>query len=780
MMIQGDLFAQLPETKPKDEIQEASFDVTDFKAWLTELLHFGGLKALDVEFALFIYELANQKNKANETSSHEKLAIAYLAADLSHVVGLGHTCLALKNWTWDERLPFHYYVRQSPHFAKLHQALKQVFEQIDWTLLCGKSSLIADASFQAQPLCLQNQRLYLMRHWLYEDQIAEKLTSLAHKVTFLPHQIQLHREMLDNLFARQYSYLFEALNHLPTSNQVHRQRLVCDMLDVVAEKTQQLDWEAIDHVLESAQQVKDLQALDKLIPISFCLNWQKVAAAVALSRNFAVISGGPGTGKTTTVAKLLAALVNEAVSTAKQNDISGHFTPSAIAVPKIKLAAPTGKAAARLTESIGSAIEKLPVSAEIKAAMSTQSSTLHKLLGMRPDSTQCQYNQHNPLHLDILVLDEASMIDLTLMNHIINALPQGAKLILLGDKDQLSSVEAGAVLGDICDVHERGYHDAAATILSELTGFEAGVLKIKPPRLTNNTSNISDCLCVLQKSYRFDKTSGIGQLAKAINSGDQKQLKHIWSSHQNIALYPFLNDVQKLSEQENYQLLIELVAKEYNSYCQALNHSQANTKTQTNSERMVRSIENNAKMVLDAFQKTRVLAAIREGDFGVYGLNLMIENKLRNHYGLPKNNDDLWYHGRPVMVTKNDAASHLNNGDIGICLRDEQYQENDSQIKPKLRVYFEMSDGSIKGILPSRMPEHETAFAMTVHKSQGSEFEHTILVLPPQFNPVLTRELVYTGVTRAKLMLSLFASLDVLSTAVQVKTSRMSGLTNKL
>ena len=454
-------------------------------------------------------------------------------------------------------------------------------------------------------------------------------------------------------------------------------------------------------------------------------NWQKIAAAVALTRKTAVISGGPGTGKTTTVAKLLAALI--------------RLNPGAL---RIQLAAPTGKAAARLTESLGRALQELVVSDEERRRFPAEATTLHRLLGAQPDTQRLRYHAGNPLHLDVLVVDEASMVDLSMMAKLIAALPAHARVVFLGDRDQLASVEAGAVLGDICRCTESGYSQARAEQLALLTGC---TLQGSDDR---QAPVVRDSICLLQKSYRFDASSGIGQLAKAINRGDAEQVRAVFAAaHEDVSF-------QTLTSAEAYQVMLDEVAQGYQPFLQ-----------------LVRRQASPAE-VIAAFGRYQLLCALRDGPFGVQGLNQRIEQRLMQLQRIRRPGmGSRWYEGRPVMITRNDSALGLFNGDIGITLRDEE---------GNLKVFFPLPDGSIKAIQPSRLPSHETAWVMTVHKSQGSEFDHTALVMPTQFLPVLTRELVYTAITRARKQLTIYSEPGVFQRAVQLQTQRRSGLVERL
>ncbi|MEH4659798.1 exodeoxyribonuclease V subunit alpha [Phytobacter diazotrophicus] len=462
------------------------------------------------------------------------------------------------------------------------------------------------------------------------------------------------------------------------------------------------------------------QALDDLFQPSDDINWQKVAAAVALTRRVSVISGGPGTGKTTTVAKLLAALVQMADG----------------ARCRICLAAPTGKAAARLTESLGAALRQLPLTDKQKATLPDEASTLHRLLGALPGSQRLRYHAGNPLHLDVLVVDEASMIDLPMMSRLIDALPQHARVIFLGDRDQLASVEAGAVLGDICAWVNKGFTPERAAQLSRITGTTV------PAGEGTSASALRDSLCLLQKSYRFGSDSGIGQLAAAVNRGDKTTASAVLSQG--------FSDIENkhLQSAEDYQSMIDDALAGYGHFLGLVRDGAQ------------------PQEVLAAFGEYQLLCALREGPFGVSGLNDRVEQALVRQRRITRPAHARWYHGRPVMITRNDASLGLFNGDIGIALDQGQ----------GIRVWFPLPDGSLKSVQPSRLPEHDTAWAMTVHKSQGSEFDHAALILPGQIVPVVTRELVYTAITRAKKRLSLYADERILAQAIATRTERRSGL----
>ncbi|MDD2843300.1 MAG: exodeoxyribonuclease V subunit alpha [Tolumonas sp.] len=473
-------------------------------------------------------------------------------------------------------------------------------------------------------------------------------------------------------------------------------------------------------VTTSADTPELAQQLRQLFTPQSEIDWQAVAMATACDGRFTLISGGPGTGKTTTVTKLLALLVAQSEQPLL-----------------IRLAAPTGKAAARLTESIAKAKTELAgqVNAAWLAGIPTQASTLHRLLGVIPGLPEFRHHGQNPLPVDVLVVDEASMIDLPMMARLLAALPPQARLILLGDKDQLASVEAGAVLGDICQFVAQGLSSQQAQQLQQRTGYELQNY-VQPAG-----HPLRDRLCLLRKSYRFAADSGIGKLAEAVNNGDVKAAHAVWAQD--------YRDIRLHSDEQRLEMAISIAAKGYHAYL-------AKLAAPITSE--------NAIDLLKAFNQIRLLCALHDGPWGINGMNQAIGQRLQAQGKLQMSGE--WFAGRPVMITENDYGLGLYNGDIGIAASDGE----------RLRVWFVLPDGKAHGFLPSRLPAHDTAWAMTVHKSQGSEFTHTLLLLPPEVNPLLTRELLYTGITRAREQLDLFATPEVLALMVRKQTERYSGL----
>lgn len=457
------------------------------------------------------------------------------------------------------------------------------------------------------------------------------------------------------------------------------------------------------------------EGLDRLFPPRQETDWQRLAAALAVLKPFCVISGGPGTGKTRTVTAILALLLEQA-----------QGQPL-----RIGLAAPTGKAAARLTESIAEARTRLDLPPGIVQALPDAAGTLHRLLGTRPGRAEPRHGPDNPLHLDVLVVDEASMVDLPLMARLLAALRPETRLILLGDKDQLASVQAGMVLGDICG-HGRdiGYSPELSRVLAE-TARETIEPEVVP--------SIADQVAVLRKSYRFGGDSGIGATARAVNAGDGAAAARILTSGLPDAR------METVAEQALPAYLRAWLLPKYGAAMDA----------------------GQPEAVLQAFNRFRILCAVREGPFGVRGLNRLCEAVLEEA-GLIPPGRRAQYPGRPLLVTSNDYSLGLYNGDVGMILPD-------AGAAGGLRAWFDTPEGP-RRVLPPRLPAHETLFAMTVHKSQGSELDEVLLILPEAESRVVTRELLYTGITRARRQVTLIAREERLRQACAARVARTSGL----
>jgi len=476
------------------------------------------------------------------------------------------------------------------------------------------------------------------------------------------------------------------------------------------------------------------QQLDELFKsnearLGGAVDWQKIAAALALRGRLTIISGGPGTGKTTTVVNLLACLI------AQNPDC------------RIALAAPTGKAAARMTEAIRQRAEHLPDA--LRARLPNDSSTVHRLLGVTPAAGGFIHHAGHPLAIDVLVVDEASMLDLALATRLLEAVPESARIILLGDKDQLSAVESGAVFAELSA--DPGLSHAARDALAALCGLAPDRIQ---PQTPVHLSPISDAVIWFTQNFRFAADSGIGRLAADINGNRARDAVAWLKSGAEDAIH-WLDDGGAAVGEATLQRLFAGYAGYLNS---------------------VLNDPGDAERITEAFGAFRALCAVREGPRGMLAINERMTRHARQvlaaaQAGVADEFGSPWFVGRPVMVLRNDALLKLFNGDIGITLPNED---------GTLMVVFPDTTGGLRRIAPVRMPTHQTAFAMTVHKAQGSEFDEVLVLLPQQRSPVVTRELLYTAVTRARQRVTLVSSAEVLTSAIQSPTRRHSGLLARL
>lgn len=449
-------------------------------------------------------------------------------------------------------------------------------------------------------------------------------------------------------------------------------------------------------------------------------DWQAVAAAAALRSSLVFITGGPGTGKTTVAAKLLALLLDR--------------DPTL----RVAVAAPTGRAAARLGEAIGMAAERESLGSTILPSLPTSGSTLHRLLGFQPWNECFRYHAARPLAEDVIVVDEASMVDVLLMDALFAAAKPSARLIVLGDPDQLASVDTGCVLGDVARAAQRAGRTseqpspALAGAYATLSGAPSVLLE---PDAT--AGPLRDAVVRLRVSYRFGQQPGIGTLADATRRGDAAQLSAVLND-------PAFPDASWHIGARSGSAMLEHILPQLEAYLSATDPSSA----------------------LEALSQFRLLCAMRDGDAGVTGLTAAIERWLQQR-GRAANG---WYDHRPVLITANDPGTQLFNGDVGTTLAVDGIP----------LVHFGAPGGGVRSFTPARLPSHETAWAMTVHKAQGSEFTHVVVVLPDVETRMLTRELLYTGVTRAKRAVTIVGSPESVQRAVANSVARASGLVERL
>ena len=602
---------------------------------------------------------------------------------LSELEGRGHSCLMLDELAGDPCALLGWSAEQWQQLAGATDALPKNLKGWHAQLgACDQVWQVGELDFD-QPLVLDGERLYLRRYWRDETLVAKTIRARAQHVR--PVQAERVRHWLDMLFASE------------------RGRDGNDGPD-----------------------------------------WQKFACAVALRGSVAIITGGPGTGKTYTVARLLALLFAMAEHPERQ---------------RVALAAPTGKAAARLKQSIDKALGELADKVGAKLALRELTArmgaarTLHSLLGARPDTRAFAHHKGNPLDIDVLIVDEASMVHLEMMASLLDALPEGATLILLGDKDQLASVEAGAVLGDLCrDAQGGGYSAATVAYALEASG------ELIPAAFHGSAGPLAQQTVMLRESRRFG--GPIGQLALAVNAGDGARAQGVLREGGTL----------RWIEQAHPQHVVQLAVDGYAAYLGLVGKGQEQEQEreqEQEQEQEQRAHDIWVRAVLHSFEAFRILCAVREGEWGVTGLNEAIEQRL-DGAGLIKRRGE-WYVGRPVMITRNDYGTRVFNGDIGLTLPDPARAGS-------LRVYF-LEGEDIRSVLATRLRHVDTAYAMTVHKSQGSEFAHTVLVLPKERGAMIARELIYTGITRASARFTLVTpGSAVLADAIARRTRRASGL----
>ncbi|MDG2307164.1 MAG: exodeoxyribonuclease V subunit alpha [Candidatus Binatia bacterium] len=452
---------------------------------------------------------------------------------------------------------------------------------------------------------------------------------------------------------------------------------------------------------------------------------QRVAAVTAILRGLAVISGGAGTGKTTIVACILRLLASQ----------SQPDRPL-----RVRLAAPTGKAAGRLKEQLREYRGSLDSDGTIDRIMRDEPATLHRLLGGSPNATRLRHNAEQPLPLDALIIDETSMVDLAMMAKVVDALPKAARLVLIGDKDQLPPVGVGSVFGELCAASPAPPPELRSEI-ERVTGHA-------PSPASDQATALSGSITLLRHSFRFDEASGIGTLASAIRAGDGAALTQLVEHPPaDISWIP----TEASAPTDLGPAVATRVTDGFAPFLDAIRKHAAPAD------------------VLTSFNRFRVLCVLRDGPSGVTSWNARIEAHFRRRRRIAAG--QTWYEGRPVLVTRNDYAQRLWNGDIGVALRRDD---------GKLRVYFEGTSGELRDLPPGRLSHAETAYALTVHKSQGSEFEHVLLALPDADSRLVSRELLYTGATRARSKLDILGDPQRFAEGMFKQLPRTSGLAEAL
>lgn len=487
------------------------------------------------------------------------------------------------------------------------------------------------------------------------------------------------------------------------------------------------------NTLDSHAQKQCHEQLQRLFSSDDSAFFQKMAGVAALHQKLTIITGGPGTGKTYTVLRLLAMLLEQS----SQRNL------------RIAIAAPTGKAANRVRESVVKGLTDLNIPKELKQRIPLETQTLHRLLGVRYRSASFRHNKEHPLPYDIVIVDEASMIDIGLMAKLLDALPESARLILLGDKYQLASVEAGAVFADVCAAENLNQCSPEFAQTCRTVGLE----QQKASQTKTETAPLRDSIVELTYSHRFKAESGIGRLASCINAGDADgTIDLLNEAPDGVSWLP--------GNPETYvRRWLPQLKQQYEGY---------------------RDVHKSPAEKAGLMKEFQLLSAHRKGRDGVAGLNEHIERLL----GIRKRAGSPWYDGRPVIMTRNDYQQGLFNGDLGITQQKKEQPKVEGN-QPDLWVGMTAFDKQqqqevIQLWRPAQLQQMETCWALSVHKSQGSEYEQVLLALPQNDSPVLTRELIYTAVTRAKKHICIAGSEALIRAAVSRKTKRFSGLPPRL
>ncbi len=531
-----------------------------------------------------------------------------------------------------------------------------------------REPMVAAADEAKQPFILHNDRLYLQRYFAYESSIVESIQ------TFIAIEKQTKSERMRLL-------------------ETHR-----------------------DFIRSLSGNRKSDNYWMESLPAEEKIDWQLAAAIFGVLNNFTIITGGPGTGKTTSVANILAILFT--------------IQPSL----KVALAAPTGKAAVRMAESLKASTINMGVSIaeKFKTLVPT---TIHRLLKYVPDSPYFGHDKTNPLIYDLVIVDEASMIDVALFAKLLQAICPGTRIILLGDKDQLASVEAGSLLGDLCQT-QRQMNLLSAENIELINCF----IPDKERRITASYVSAAENILAghiieLKRSHRFTGEGGIGKLSRAIIHGRLDE----------IELFVDKNNDPNVVVDKDYS--VNLFNSFISGYADYIN-------------------EQDIAAAINKLNQLRVLCAVREGPQGLNAVNKKIETYLEKK-GLIQNNTG-FYENRPIIVTRNYPELKLFNGDVGIIRGDDT---------GSMKAWFEDSDKKLRCVLPGYITSAETVFAMTIHKSQGSEYGKVLVMLPSNADqPLLTRELLYTAITRAKEFVLLQASKEAVLYTAKRSVKRASGI----
>jgi len=554
-------------------------------------------------------------------------------------------------------------------------------EKLKNTTIPANPALVGPSSGAKKPFVLAHDKLYINRNYFYETQIIEKMKLL---VETGKGQLKVRKNALEQQA--------DFIKHLRSHD---------------------------DHLAAFSPEEKP--------------DWQLVAAIQGVVNNVTIVTGGPGTGKTTTVAKILALL----------NKMEPHLN--------VALSAPTGKAAVRMKESLQNTV-KDPRNKALELEQMVNEldpKTIHRLLGAIHQSPFFKHNADNPLDYDVVIVDEASMIGVGLFAKLLSALKPTTRLIILGDSEQLASVDSGSLFGDLCTGLKHNENQFESNHLEFINILIAGDRQLGDDYTLNQRSTILDeHLVRLKKTYRYDQDSKMGQFTKAVIQGQAEVLNKILA----------INEDSLVLDESYEEAVFNNFIKGYRDFIE----------------------EPITEKALDKLNNCRVLCAVRQGDQGIYKINSRIESQLKSHYNNKAHNfqpTDGFYHNQPIMVAQNTPEINLFNGDVGIVRKDENGRLKAYFVNPKKEA-----DGKeLMTINPTAIPAWETVFAMTIHKSQGSEFKEVLVVLPKKKeNRILTRELLYTGVTRAKEKAIIQSSLDLIKSTTEKSVNRVSGVQDRI
>lgn len=664
----------------------------------------GEMERMPVEFARFVFVLegrhlqrsglAGQSHRADSgLQPSGSVSMVMLAALLAaSCLQNSHTCLVL-----DGRG-----LKEASEAAGL-EALSEAFCEIaeaegrpglsGWEQLAGELKALLESSScsggpsDRRPLVVHGRRLYLHRYWSYENRLAQRLRELASRPA----------PFMQGLKAEEKRAALRA------------------------------GMEMVERIFSRGKEGASEQGPD----------WQRLAAVSALNSGLVVVSGGPGTGKTWTVTAMMAAIQ------AAASEAAGPL--------RMALCAPTGKAAARLSNSVRAAVQGFDLPHGLEQCLPRSAVTIHRLLGLGRFPGRFRFHRGNPLPFDLIIVDEASMVDLPMMVHLTEALADRAGLILLGDKDQLASVEAGAVLHDICAGMEAfSYSDS----FWQRAGAEERVEAQK-------THPLRDTMVQLTRNFRFLPGSGLSELASAVREGRAEEAARLLISDEPAAvrlITPEQEGLEEFIKREAGPWLEEILGQVGPAHA------------------------------IKGLARLKILCAVKRGPAGVEMVNGLMDRLLSERVsrsGGAAVRAELadfslrsasrysreTAQGRPVIITRNDYRLELFNGDTGICWPDEQ---------GRIRVWFESDEGGLRAFSPARLPAFEPAWAITVHRSQGSEYEKVLVVLPPEGSLMPGRELLYTAVTRARRQVVVWGSLKALEECLLRKTRRHSGLSDLL